>query len=103
LSSCPLGRRAAGPCRQAERAQRGTQYAYAAGYRPDGLKNFLVILKPMVEKDEERTAWLNRTHPKTQDRIERQDKLMAEKKLQIEGRPDNFERYQKTMKAAAGQ
>lgn len=81
--------------------QRGTQYAYAAGYRPDGLKNFLVILKPMVEKDEERTAWLNRTHPKTQDRIERVDKLIADKKLVIEGRPDNFARYQKTMKDAA--
>ncbi len=81
--------------------QRGVQYAYAAGYRPDGITSFLKILKPMVEQQEERTAWMSRTHPKTQDRIDRLDKLVAEKKLETEGRPDNFKRYQTTMKAAA--
>ena len=81
--------------------QRGMQYAYNAGYRPDGITSFLKILKPMVEQQEDRTAWLTRTHPKTQDRIERLDKLQTDKNLQAEGRPDNFKRYQSTMKAAA--
>jgi predicted Zn-dependent protease len=81
--------------------QRGMQYAYAAGYRPDGITSFLQILKPMVEQQEDRTAWLQRTHPKTQDRIDRLDKLQAEKGMTVEGRPDNFQRYQTTMKAAA--
>lgn len=81
--------------------QRGMQYAYAAGYRPDGITSFLKILKPMVEQQEDRTAWLSRTHPKTQDRIDRLDKLQTEKSLTVEGRPENFQRYQRTMNAAA--
>ena len=83
--------------------ERGVGYAYAAGYRPDGLKAFLATLQPIVANSEAKTSWLARTHPPIQDRIQRVEQLMAQKKMEIEGRPDNFERYQVTMKAAAEQ
>ena len=83
--------------------QRGINYAYAAGYRPDGLKSFLATLQPIVAQSAANTSWLARTHPPIPERIQRLEQTVAQKKMQTEGRPDNFERYQVTMKAAAQQ
>ena len=83
--------------------RRGVNYAYAAGYRPDGLKSFLETLQEVTARSKPKTSWLNRTHPKLKDRIKRVGKQIAKKKLEMDGRPDNFDRYQTTMKEAAGQ
>ena len=83
--------------------QRGANYAYAAGYRPDGMVAFLTTMRAAVEKSDAKTAWLARTHPPIQERIQRVQQLVSDRKWQVEGRPDNFARYQATMKAAARQ
>ena len=83
--------------------RRGVDYAYAAGYRPDGLESFLETLQEVTARSKPKTSWLNRTHPKLKDRIKRVGKQIAKKKLEMDGRPDNFDRYQTTMKEAAAQ
>ena len=83
--------------------RRGVNYAHAAGYRPDGLKSFLETLQEVTARSKPKTSWLSRTHPKLKDRIKRGERQIAKQKLEMDGRPDNFDRYQTTMKEAAGQ
>lgn len=83
--------------------QRGTTYAYAAGYRPDGMMGFLTTMQSAIQQADSKTAWLARTHPPVQERVQRIQQLISDRRWQVEGRPDNFERYQATMKSAAGQ
>ncbi len=81
--------------------QRGVNYAYAAGYRPDGLKNFLVTLDQLNAQSSEKTSWLARTHPPAGERIQRLDRYVADRKMDVDGRPDLRDRYQVTMSDAA--
>jgi predicted Zn-dependent protease len=83
--------------------QRGANYVYAAGYRPDGMVKFLDGMQAAIQRADAKTSWLTRTHPPVVERIQRLEKLIADQKWQLEGRPDNLARYQATMKAAAGQ
>jgi len=79
--------------------QRGLNYAYAAGYRPDGLKTFLEKLIKI--SGDKKTDWLTRTHPPLKERVERVQKLMAERKMTVDDKQELFDRYQKTMSDAA--
>ncbi len=79
--------------------QRGLNYAYAAGYRPDGLKTFLERLIKIT--GDPKISWLDRTHPPLKERVERVQKLMAERKMTVDDKQDLFDRYQKTMSDAA--
>lgn len=81
--------------------QRGVTYAYAAGYRPDGIKTFLEKLVKL--HGDQKTSWLTRTHPPLKERVERVQRLIAERKLQTEGKQELFDRYQTTMAEAAKQ
>lgn len=53
----------------------GTEYAYRLGYRPDGLKNFLSILKDNLPKE---GSALTSTHPSPQDRVSKLAGAMGE-------------------------
>ena len=53
----------------------GTEYAYRLGYRPDGLKNFLSILKDKLPKE---GSALTSTHPSPQDRVSKLAGAMGE-------------------------
>ena len=62
-----------------------------------------VSLQEVTARSKPKTSWLNRTHPKLKDRIKRVERQIAKQKLEMDGRPDNFDRYQTTIKEAAGQ
>ncbi len=53
----------------------GTEYAYRLGYRPDGLKNFLSVLKDNLPKEGSAIA---STHPTPQDRVSALSGAMGE-------------------------
>ncbi len=74
--------------------KRGVALAYAAGYSPDGMKNALLAMKRITV--EEKTSWLNRTHPPLDDRLKRVEQQMAG--TPAEGRPTLAERYQTSVK-----
>lgn len=79
--------------------RRGVNYAYAAGYHPAGLKGALeALLKLSGPSGEEKKAWLKRTHPPLEDRIRHVERIMAENKMQADGRADLAERYQAAIK-----
>lgn len=74
--------------------QRGVQYAYAAGYRPDGLGMFLDKFMQLAGQSETKTAWLSHTHPPAMDRVQRMATLIVSKKMELDTRADLADRYQ---------
>jgi len=89
------------PADENDADEKGVVYAYNAGYRPDGLRSFLELLEKVTAQSAEKTSWLSRTHPKTADRIRRVDQVLAQRKLQSEGRATLAERYQAALKESA--
>ncbi len=78
--------------------KRGVNYAYAAGYRPDGLRDALRSIQSLTDPANEKKAWLTRTHPPIAERIKRVEEQMGQQKMQTEGKPTLAERYQAAMK-----
>jgi predicted Zn-dependent protease len=74
--------------------QRGVQYAYAAGYRPDGLGMFLDKFMQLAGQSETKTAWLSHTHPPAMDRVQRMANLIVGKKMELDARAELADRYQ---------
>jgi len=77
--------------------RRGITYAYAAGYPADGLKIALEALQKLSDPANEKRAWLERTHPPLADRIKHATSVVAEKKLQSDGRPVLADRYKEAI------
>lgn len=86
------------PKDESDADQRGLNYAYAAGYSPDGLRNALAGLQRISPESAQKISWLDRTHPPLGERIARLDQWMAQRKMQSEGRAVLAERYQAAMK-----
>lgn len=77
--------------------QRGMQYAYNAGYRPEGLGMFLETFEKIRAQSEARSSWLSRTHPPAPERIQRMADFLVKRGFEIEGRALLAERYQAAM------
>lgn len=73
--------------------QRGVEYAYAAGYRPDGLPVFLEKFMQRAGQSDTTTAWLAHTHPPADQRIQRLATLIVNKKMELDTKADLGERY----------
>jgi len=69
------------PADEHDADQRGVVYAFDAGYRPDGLRSVLEVLKKIQSESEEKTNWLTRTHPPLDERMKRIEQLMAQRKM----------------------
>lgn len=80
-----------------EADQVGTNWAYGIGYDPEGLRDFLKVLKGLSSKESSNLALLFKTHPELTKRIPRLNDHILNSKMETDNRPDLSWRYKERM------